>query len=140
MTVPQRPRQGTFALMMAVFVLARAGSVAAAQPPPAAAGSQPPPKLTAEQKKWLYDHGHMSAGAYPLAIYSSGRPDQALALVEQALALARAAFGDADELVALPLAELAEIQARRGDFPPLARRPRRCWRSGARSVRRPTGG
>ncbi len=117
MTVPQRPRRVAFALATALFVLAMAGSVAAAQPPPAAAGSQPPPKLTAEQKKWLYDHGHMSAGAYPLAIYSWGRPDQALALVEQALALDRAAFGDTDELVALSLAELAEIQARRADFP-----------------------
>ncbi len=58
----------------------------------------------------------MSAGAYPLAMYSWGRPDQALALVEQALALDRAAFGDTDELVALSLAELAEIQARRADF------------------------
>ncbi len=117
MTVLQRPRRGTFALVMAVFVLARAGSVATAQPPPASAGNQSPPKLTAEQKKWLYDHGHMRAGTYPLAIYSTGRPDQALALVEQALALDRAAFGDTDELVALSLAELVEIQARRADFP-----------------------
>jgi tetratricopeptide (TPR) repeat protein len=104
-------------LATVLFVLALASSVAAAKPPSAAAGSQPTPKLTAERRKWLYDHGHLRAGAYPLAIYSWGRLDQALALVEQALALDRAAFGDTDELVALSLAELAEIQARRGDFP-----------------------